>query len=726
NRWDLRKADSKADLSPPKKPIIFWLEKTVPFEYRKPIREGILEWNRAYEKVGFANAIEVRQQPDDATWDPEDINYNTFRWITSNAGFAMGPSRVNPTTGEILDADIIFDSDFLESWKLRHDVLTPERKKNASRRFLTSEGPVLSASGVRPRSTRGHPYCCEHSQGVARQLAFGSLMLADDGGGDLKVEMKKLVIEGLKEVVAHEVGHTLGLRHNFKGSTALTLDEMNDAEKVAQSGLSASLMDYLPANFVPKDEEQGPYYVGSLGVYDFWAIQYGYKPLTGTTEGELPELKKIASRCAEPGLDYATDEDTGSGDPDPLTNRFDLGKDPLKYAQRQVKLINQLLPGLVDRMTEEGEGYQQARRAFNVLLSYHADAMHLAARFIGGVYVYRDHKGDEGARPPYVIVEAKRQREALSFLQKEAFGLESYEFPPELYNHLASSKWKHWGVEMLDRTDYPVHELMLDWQDRVLGQLLSTTTLERLLDSELKVPAKQDAFTAADLIEGLTATVFAELESLRAGKYTNREPAIRSLRRSLQRRYLERLSLMAMGSTSAPEDCQTVAYSELSGLEAQMKKVLAGRIQLDTYTPGGGETGFFQVRVTPKESESLDVLPKDITFVVDASTSISPRKLTLTKRGIESAMDVLRPGDRFNIVVFRDSPRQFRALAIAATAENKQAAAEFLKGLESKGETDVYKAMLPVVQEAPRPGLPRIVVVISDGRPPTGMRNGRA
>ncbi|WP_447544665.1 hypothetical protein, partial [Neisseria gonorrhoeae] len=88
--------------TPPKEPIIFWIEKTVPFAYRKPIREGIEEWNKAFEKAGWLNAIEVRQQPDDADWDPEDIRYNTFRWITSDAGFAMGPSRVNPYTGQIL------------------------------------------------------------------------------------------------------------------------------------------------------------------------------------------------------------------------------------------------------------------------------------------------------------------------------------------------------------------------------------------------------------------------------------------------------------------------------------------------------------------------------------------------------------------------------------------------------------------------------------------------
>jgi len=584
NRWDLRKADPSAGLSPPKKPIVFWLERTIPFEYRKPIREGILEWNKAFEKAGFANAIEVRGQPDDAEWDPEDINYNTFRWITSSAGFAMGPSRVNPTTGEILDADIIFDADFLQAWKLQYDVLTPEREAAATVGGLSAQGIQADMGCVRPDAGHRHPDCCEHGHGMARQLAFGWLVLAADDQADSEAEMKKLIMQGIKQTVMHEVGHTLGLRHNFKGSTLLTLEQTSDPEKTRETGLAASVMDYLPANFVLKDEKQGDYFTSTLGPYDYWAIEYGYKPLEGDTAGELSELKKIASRCAEPGLDYATDEDSGPDDPDPLSSKYDLGKDPLQYVKRQVKLIDQLWPGLVDRMTDEGEGYERVRRAFNILLGYHTEAMYLAGRFIGGVYVHRDHKGDPNARPPCVIVEAKRQREALSLLEREVFAPDSYEFPPELYNHLAPSRWSHWGVSSPSRVDYPVHELILGWQDRVLGRLMSSTALFRLVDSELKVPAEKDAFTAAELIEGLTAAIYAETEKIRDGKYTNRKPAISSLRRALQRRHVERLSDLAMGNTPAPEDCQTLAYAELEALEARIKEVLARRAQLDTYT----------------------------------------------------------------------------------------------------------------------------------------------
>ena len=147
NRWDLRKAEPSAEVSPPATPIIVWIEKTVPFKYRGAVRDGILEWNKAFERAGFSNAIEVRQQPDDATWDPEDIRYNTFRWITANAGFAMGPARTNPLTGQILDADIIFDADFIEVW-------TKQLELEKSDAGFDLFGAAVDAAKPRDGSTR--------------------------------------------------------------------------------------------------------------------------------------------------------------------------------------------------------------------------------------------------------------------------------------------------------------------------------------------------------------------------------------------------------------------------------------------------------------------------------------------------------------------------------------------------------------------------------------------
>ncbi len=581
NRWDLRKAEPAAKVSPPKKPVIFWIEKTVPFKYRKPIREGIEQWNKAFEQAGFVNAIEVRQQPADARWDPEDINYNTFRWMTAGASFAMGPSRVNPLTGQILDADIIFDADFLQRWKEDYNVVTPEKIAQLTGGALDVRSYREQLDRLPPRLRRHYGSSCNCAQFMARQLAFGATVMAEGGKPIPKATLEKLIAQGLKMVVMHEVGHTLGLRHNFKASAFLTLDELNDPAKTGKTGLAASVMDYLPINLAPKGKKQGDFFSTTIGPYDYWAIQYGYQRV-----GSPAELKKIAARCAEPALDYGSDGDARGIDPDPLCNRYDLGKDPIRFARQRVELVRQAMPDLVERTTEEGEGYHKVRRAFNILLGEQGSAMRIAARFIGGLYVHRDHKGDPKARPPVVVVDEKKQREALALLEKHVFGREAYQFPPDLYGYLAPTFWSHWGVEPLPRHDYPVHEAILSWQDRTLLQLLSPTTLARLIDSELKVPADREAFTAAELLGRLTTAVFSELEPLRknGGKHTNRKPAISSLRRSLQRRYLDRLSRLALGESFAPEDCQSLATAELRELQSRVDGVLAAKTQLDPYT----------------------------------------------------------------------------------------------------------------------------------------------
>ncbi len=582
NRWDLQKADAAAKISPPKRPVIFWIENTVPYKYRKPIREGILEWNRAFEKAGFVDAIEVRQQPEKADWDPEDINYNTFRWITSSASFAMGPSRVNPYTGQILDADIIFDADFLQYWKNEIDTNMSES---------IAGGPLDLNSDRLHEGPRGFCEDCQHyhgcnlSAGMARQLSFAHAALVARAEPKQLIEAKeKLIMQGIKEVTMHEVGHTLGLRHNFKASTYLTLDEMNDPNKTRDTGLTASVMDYAPPNIVPKGVKQGDFYSTTIGPYDMWAIEYGYKPFSGGTTGEVAELKKIAARSGEPALAYSTDEDCRSTDPDPLVNRFDMGKDLVAFGERKTKLVAELVPGIVDRMTEDGDDYTQARRAFNVLLSKQSEAMFFAARYVGGLHTSRSHKGDKDAKPPIAVVEPKKQREALALLEKEVFGAAAYQFSPTLLNHLGPTRWKHWGQEPTERPDYPIHEMVAKWQKKVLDHLLSSLTLQRLIDNEIKVPADRDAFTAAELMERLTKSVFAELDAIQQGEFTNRKPAINSPRRRLQRDYFQRLAKLVIGTTKAPEDCRAVAMAELTSLNDRIAAFLERKIKLDTYS----------------------------------------------------------------------------------------------------------------------------------------------
>lgn len=588
NRWDLQKSDASAKLSPPTKPIKFWIEKTVPYKYEKAIYDGIYEWNKAFEAAGFVNAVVVERQPDNATWDPEDINYNTFRWITSNAGFAMGPSRTNPYTGQILDADIIFDADFLTFWKEEYETFTP-----ATVAEMTGGELDLRPDRDQDKATRsifstrtGLMPDCRLSRGMSMQLASGAAAILAADPKTAPEQTEKFIMQALKEVTMHEVGHTLGLRHNFKASKWLSLKDLNDPSK-SGGAMVASVMDYNPANIVGKGEKQGDFYPTTVGPYDIWAIEYGYKPFSGGTAGEAPELKKIASRSGEPTLAYSTDEDTRGIDPDPDTNRFDLGANPIDYAKLRLKMVEDLMPGLIDRTTKEGDDYTQARRTFNVVVAQAGQAMFFASRQVGGLKTSRSHKGDKDAKLPVQAVDAKLQREVLEMLDKNLFSDKPFSFPPEIYNQLGWSNWSHWGVNSPTRKDFGVHDFILMWQERVLSQLLSSITLERMHDAELKSSPDADVVTTAELLDRLTKSIFSDVEGLKEGEYSNRKPAIGSLRRNLQRSYLKSLSQLAMGNTSAPQDCQTVAYLQLTDLQAKIKKVLDNAAmtgKLDVYS----------------------------------------------------------------------------------------------------------------------------------------------
>jgi hypothetical protein len=211
--------------------------------------------------------------------------------------------------------------------------------------------------------------------------------------------------------------------------------------------------------------------------------------------------------------------------------------------------------------------------------------MFFAARYVGGLSTSRSHKGDKDAAKPVELIDVKQQREALKMLEEHVFSDEPFDFPPELYSYMATSNWRHWGSSSLgSRKDFPIHDVISMWQGRIIDQLLSSTTLERMHDTELKAADDAEVLTTAELMERLSKSVFKELDEVKKGDYSNRQPAISSLRRNLQREYLRKLSYLAMGNTYAPDDCQTVAYLELSDLKDKMEKLLEADLGLDTYT----------------------------------------------------------------------------------------------------------------------------------------------
>lgn len=585
NRWDLQKLDPAAKLSPPKDPIVFWIEKTVPFNLRPIVREGITEWNKAFAKLGFDNAIEVRQQRDEHTWDPEDINYNTFRWITAEAGFAMGPSRINPHTGQILDADIIFDASFLRSWKNSYENFTP----STIGVVMGDEDPsnLLKARSF-PLNRRFDE--CRLAEGMHQQTGFAAAFFAGMGLTEKRGELpEEYLKDALKEVVMHEVGHTLGLRHNFKASAWKTLAEIEDPAKAGEPTV-ASVMDYSPVNIVAAGAKQPAYYTPTIGPYDYWAIEYGYKPVSGDENGELV---KIASRSGESGLDYGTDEDTKPNDPDPLSVRFDLGKDPITYAQRQIANVNAIIPKLLERTVDAGDGFQKARQAFAILLREHYRTTAISSKLVGGVQVFRDHKGDNQAKPPFKLVEPAQQRAAVKLLLEQ--GLVAHKFDPAILNSLAATRWLHWGSPFVRRIDVPIHAMIAEFQTGsggTLNQLFGAPVLARLQDGELKIPASDDAYTLAEHLKTVIEGVFSEMITPPAGEFTNRNQYISSFRRNVHRAALRQLSdivrkVPADGGAQLqlPEDARVLARVHLADLQGRIDAALVKTdLKLDDYS----------------------------------------------------------------------------------------------------------------------------------------------
>jgi len=590
NRWRLEKADPKAKLSPPKKQLVWWIEDTVPHEYRPCVEEGILEWNKAFEKIGFRDAIGVRWQTERDEFDPEDINYCTFRWITTSSTFAMSGLRADPITGEMIDGDVIFDASWIRAFKTEYAFLVgkpiptsaePQEWVPLAQAEIIS--PIMAAKNgyglpfplPRPpsawegqgspqmlselvpaewsplqaqlnrRFAQGQYSVCQCAVGKAQEMSLAAIAMAAEGKAapDEKLP-EEFLGQTIKEIVMHEVGHSLGLRHNFKASTMLPLDKVNDTNVTHLKGMVGSVMDYNPVNIARKGQPQGDYATTTIGPYDYWAIEYAYKPIEGD---ETKELREIASRSPDPDLAYATDEDMFLND-DPYVNTYDLGSDPLKYGEDRAALAGELLKGLDDKVVRDGESWARVRRAFSVLLSQYGNAAYLAAGFIGGQSVARDFKGGKNAHDPVTPVPGDKQREALDFLAKNLLSGQAFHFSPALLRRLTTENWYHWGSEMLlysGGIDYPIFDRVLAIQRIVLSRCFDPTVLGRLQNQELQSNPGAKPLKIADVFETLTDTIWDQLDP-------GSDPAAATMRRNLQREHLGRLCRLVLGQRPSP------------------------------------------------------------------------------------------------------------------------------------------------------------------------------
>jgi hypothetical protein len=615
DRWHLEKQDPTAALSPPKQPIVFWIENTVPPEYREAIHQGILMWNRAFEKIGFHNAIEARQMPDDADWNPADVRYNTIRWTDSvDGGFALGPSRVNPFTGEILDADVLVDANFVRSAYDTYRVLVNSPESSESLTLLQrqwsrmTQNPALCNAGFTLTSLRNPNYrralaatrqtqspqildrC--YSLEATEQLSVGATALSLlDNVLPSSSDMENYVTQFLQQVVAHEVGHALGLRHNFRGSTLLSPEALQTASLQTDRALSGSVMDYLPVNLAPPGLEQGNYYAPVIGPYDEWAIEYGYKPLENLSLREQRQaLDEIAQRAPDPELAYATDEDFWA-DLDPSVNVFDLSSDPLVYAKQQLDLSRKLWTKLAQRFPTAGESDTEARPVFGRVLNYYFSKALGLNSYIGGRSLNRYHQGDTVDRLPLEPIPAETQRKALNLLQDQVFNADAFQFPPNLASKLPPSRWFHWGsFPAVQNVEYPLVNQVLLLQTLILSNLFTAERLQRLRDTAFLYPDRE-TFSLTELFETLQQGIW--IDTLKSNP-----ASIPLLQRRLQHQYLvllinllDPLSLqnssslpdivVAIFTYGAPEEAGSIARYELQQLGLELRKALGRSSKLD-------------------------------------------------------------------------------------------------------------------------------------------------
>ncbi len=621
-RWHLEKQIPSAPLSTPLEPITFWIENTVPIEYRDAIREGILMWNKAFEKAGFIDAIQAKQMPDNATWDPADVRYNTIRWSTTFESWfkGIGPSRFNPLTGQILDADIILDAGIIRDIKYGQIGTLILQNQSLAKVFKTKDGksynpcvldmysPNLddweietevnisnknnNIESIIPKSLQtqyrksslSNSHSLEHlcfGWNSSQQLAVGAIAMdALQNIRPYSTEIEKYVNQFLKFLTAHEVGHTLGLRHNFHGSTMLDPEQLNDTSITRTKGLVASIMDYVPVNLAPQGTTQGDYFPVVVGPYDEWVIEYGYKPSGIASDiGEKAFLQNIASRAVQPELSYAPDEDSYDI-LDPAANRFDLSSNTLIYSQWQLDNARKIWKSLEKRVPRSDESYSDIRVMFDTVLSYYFRQIIDAALYIGGQSFNRENIKNANGRLPFEPIPIEKQRQALEILDKYVFSEDTFQFSPDLLNKLTPSRWLHWGSPVVVfPLDYPIQDRILLLQRIVLRSLLSNTRLTRLRDLELKT-TPDNVLKLPELFDTLQNSIWREVLQPTGG-----EIEISGMRRSLQREHLKLLISIVLRNRTVPEDARSLAWYELRQLDKDLEKVIKKRgKKMDDYT----------------------------------------------------------------------------------------------------------------------------------------------
>ncbi|MFL2704029.1 MAG: zinc-dependent metalloprotease [Gammaproteobacteria bacterium] len=422
NKWRLVKKDPSAALSEPVEPIVYWVENTTPEEIVPAVVAGIENWNIAFEEAGFKNAIVAKIQPKDATWDAADYDYNVVRWSSEPDGrlLGIGPSVSNPLTGEIISADIV---NKLLAVKLGHNY----------------------------RKLYGY------------------------------TEDNDPLMQYITNLTLHEVGHTLGLRHNFRGSQLYSPTEIHNKD-ITGNTIMSSVMDYDPINVAPEGVEQGIFFSTVPGIYDKWAIKFGYTPNLSSEE-----RKELLLESVKRELTFGTDDEAMSypgNNIDPRTKRYDMSSDPIAYAADITKIIDKKINELPNIYSDE-ETFNNYTDAFYRFFRTKGRFLETVAQQIGGVYINKI----ASSQKEYTSLEAvpyEKQKQAMSLLAEKVFANGAMNYDQKILSNLIYERdTKDSLSEDGNNNDPDFHALVLSSQKNILRNILHPNVMKRLINSSL-------------------------------------------------------------------------------------------------------------------------------------------------------------------------------------------------------------------------------------------------
>jgi hypothetical protein len=565
-------------------PITFYLTDEIPPEYRATVRRGILAWNEAFARIGYPNAIVVKDPPTEPGWDPDDARYTTVRWITSDTPdfSAYSPHVSDPDTGQIIRASVVIDGEALRIVKTGYvNRVLPELRAHADanayallaanpdqlgRALLTTAPPAPDA--IPDQQEDDVSEACAFEETSASQAALGTILLERDPRVR-PPDRDRYAQDWLFSTVLHEVGHTLGLRHNFEGSEAFTYAQLHDPAFTHAHGTTGSVMDYTPANLAAPGERQADYFPNQIGPYDRWAIEYGYRsfPNVRSSADEAIPLSRIAARSTEPGLAYGTDEDATIFGVDPHIQPFDLSSDALAYADEQFRIDADVTGRLLQTYPGDSRSYQDLRAQLLTVLNSELRSGLIAVKYVGGIATSRAHRLQPGAPLPLTPISRAQERRAFALLDRWIFSSHAFRYPPTLLDAVPPTRYGlHWDSGGIRRADFPIREIIAEIQDDMIGELFFPPTLARIADEEVDVAHPGQTMTLSDLFAWTNAAVYDDIGA----------PAIDPAHRELQRRFADlQMAIFVLPSAylellGVPRETQPLARSNLVKLAAKL------------------------------------------------------------------------------------------------------------------------------------------------------------